>query len=99
MDEFSRTQLQKYIKNGNITVNGEIQPVNYRLNIDDEIQIDISEEIADNDYAEPQNIPIDIIFEDNDIIVINKQAGLTVHPGKGNKDGTLANALAFHCKQ
>ena len=99
MDEFSRTQLQKYIKNGNITVNGEIQPVNYRLNIDDKIQIDISEEIADNDFVEPQNMPIDIIFEDDEIIVINKQAGLTVHPGKGNKDGTLANALAFHCKQ
>ncbi|MFC1784284.1 RluA family pseudouridine synthase [Candidatus Neomarinimicrobiota bacterium] len=99
MNEFSRTQLQKYIKKGNITVNGEIQSVNYRLNIDDKIQIDISEEITDNDFVEPQNIPIDIIFEDNDIIVINKQAGLTVHPGKGNKDGTLANALAFHCKQ
>ena len=98
-DEHSRTQLQKYIKNGNVTVNGEIKPVNYRLNIDDKIQIDILDEIPENDFVEPQEIPIDIVFEDDDIIVINKQAGMTVHPGTGNKDGTLANALAFHCKQ
>ena len=99
IDEFSRSQLQKYIKNGNITVNGEIKPVKYRLNLDDKIHIDISEEISDIDFVEPQEIPIDIIFEDNDIIVINKQAGMTVHPGTGNKDGTLANALAYYCAQ
>jgi 23S rRNA pseudouridine1911/1915/1917 synthase len=99
ISEFSRSQLQKYIKNGNITVNGEIQTAKYRLNIDDEIQVDISEEISDNDFVEPQDIPIDIIFEDDDIIVINKQAGMTVHPGTGNKDRTLANALAFYCAQ
>ncbi len=99
IDKFSRSQLQKYIKNGNITVNGEIKPVKYRLNLDDKIHIDISEEIYDNDFVEPQDIPIDIIFEDDDIIVINKQAGMTVHPGTGNIDGTLANALAFYCAQ
>ena len=99
INEFSRSQLQKYIKNGNITVNGEIQPAKYLLNIDDKIQVDISEELSDNDFIEPQDIPIDIIFEDDDIIVINKKAGMTVHPGTGNKDGTLANALFFHCKQ
>lgn len=99
IDEFSRSQLQKYIKNGNITVNGDIKPVKYRLNLDDKIHIDISEEIYNNDFVEPQDIPIDIIFEDNDIIVINKQAGMTMHPGTGNVDGTLANALAFYCAQ
>jgi 23S rRNA pseudouridine1911/1915/1917 synthase len=99
ISEFSRSQLQKYIKNGNVTVNGEIKPVNYRLNIDDKIHIDISKNISDNVFVEPQNIPIDIIFEDNDIIIINKQDGMTVHPGTGNKDGTLANALAYHCTQ
>jgi len=99
IDEYSRTQLQKYIKNGYITVNGEIKPTNYSVNQNDQIQIDISE-INDNvEFIEPQEIPIDIIFEDDEIIVINKQAGMTVHPGKGNIDGTLANALAFHCKQ
>ena len=97
--EYSRSQLQKYIKNGNITVNGEIKSVNHRLNIDDKIQIDIHDDFSDNDSIEPQNIPIDIIFEDDDIIVINKQAGMTVHPGTGNKNGTLANAVSFHCEQ
>ncbi|MCJ7801719.1 MAG: RluA family pseudouridine synthase, partial [Candidatus Marinimicrobia bacterium] len=99
MNEISRTQLQKYIKNGDVTVNDEIKPVNYRLNIGDKIQIDIHDEIYDIDFVEPQNIPLDIIFEDDEIIVINKQSGMTVHPGTGNKSGTLANALAFHCKQ
>ena len=99
MDELSRTQLQKYIKNGDITVNGEIKSVNYRLNIDDKIQIEIQNDIPDNNFVEPQEIPIDIIFEDDDIIIINKQAGLTVHPGTGNKNGTLANAISFHCEQ
>ncbi len=98
-DEFSRTQLQKYIKNGNVTVNGEIKPVNYRLNLDDEIQIDIHDEIPTGDFVEPQDIPIDIIFEDDELIIINKQAGMTVHPGTGNINGTLANAISFHCKQ
>lgn len=98
ISEYSRSQLQKYIKNGYIMVNGEIQPAKYRLNVDDKIHIDITEEIADIDFVEPQNIPIDIIFEDDTIIVINKNAGITVHPGTGNKDGTLVNALAHHCK-
>lgn len=99
ISEFSRSQLQKYIKNGDITVNEEVQPAKYRLNIDDKISIDISEEISNSAFVEPQDIPIEIIFEDDDIIIINKQTGMTVHPGTGNKDGTLANALAFHCNQ
>lgn len=99
ISEYSRSQLQKYIKNGYIMVNGEIQPAKYRLNLNDRINIDITEEITNIDCIEPQNIPIDIIFEDDDIIVINKQTGMTVHPGTGNKDGTLANALAFYCNQ
>jgi len=99
ISEYSRSQLQKYIKNGDIKVNGEIRPVKYRLNIDDKININISEDIFNSTFVEPQDIPIDIIFEDDDIIIINKQAGMTVHPGTGNVDGTLANALAFYCKQ
>jgi len=99
MNEFSRTQLQKYIKKGDITVNDEIKSVNYRLNVDDEIHINISEDISDNNFVKPQDIPIDIIFEDDDIIIINKQSGMTVHPGTGNKNGTLANAISFHCAQ
>lgn len=99
ISELSRSQLQKFIKNGDVTVNGEVQPVKYRLNVDDKIHIDISEEIYDNDFVEPQDIPIEMVFEDDEIIVINKQSGMTVHPGTGNKNGTLANALAYHCKK
>ncbi|NHZ84563.1 MAG: RluA family pseudouridine synthase [Planctomycetia bacterium] len=94
--ELSRSQLQKYIKSGNITVNGKIKPVKYLLNLGDEIHINISEETFGAYFVEPQDIPLDIIFEDKDIIIINKQAGMTVHPGIGNRDRTLANALAFH---
>ncbi len=96
IDNLSRTQLQKYIKNGNISVNGEIKPINYSVNHKDTIQIVIPENDNTVKIAEPQNIPIDIIFEDDEIIIINKPAGMTVHPGTGNVDGTLANALAFH---
>lgn len=99
VNDISRSQLQKHIKNGGVLVNGEKQPAKYRLNENDEIQINISEEIVDESFIKPQNIPINIIFEDDDLIVINKQAGLTVHPGVGNRDGTLANALAHHFKE
>ena len=99
VNDISRSQLQKHIKNGGILVNGDIKPTNYRLSENDEIQINISEEIVDESYIEPENIPINIIFEDDDLIVINKQAGLTVHPGVGNRNGTLANALAHHFKE
>ncbi len=96
IDEFSRTQLQKHIKNGNISVNGEIKPINYIVNKNDTVRIELPEIVDSSEIAKPQDIPIDIIFEDDDIIVINKPAGMTVHPGVGNVDGTLANALAFH---
>lgn len=96
INEFSRTQLQKYIKTGNVSVNGEIKPINYTVNKNDKIQIDIPEIDDTVKIAEPQDIPIDIIFEDDEIIIINKPAGMTVHPGTGNIHGTLANALAFH---
>ena len=99
VDDISRSQLQKHIKNGEVLVNGQLISTNYRLCENDKIQINISEEMVDESHIESQNIPIDIIFEDDDIIVINKHAGLTVHPGIGNRDGTLANALAHHFKE
>ena len=99
VNELSRTQLQKYIKNGDITVNDEIKSVNYIVNVNDKIYIDVNDKISDRVFIEPQNIPLNIVFEDDELIVVNKQAGMTVHPGAGNKNETLANALAFHCKQ
>ena len=94
--DISRSQLQKHVRSGDILVNGEVKPVNYRLNINDKIELDIDSEESAETHIEPQNIPLNIIFEDEDIIVVNKPAGLTVHPGVGNRDRTLANALAYH---
>lgn len=97
-NDISRSQLQKHIKSGNILVNGEIISPNYRLTENDEIEVEIDEEIVSDSCLEPQNIPINVVHEDDDIIVINKPAGLTVHPGVGNRNNTLANALAYHFK-
>ena len=99
LTDFSRTQIQKYILNGNILVDGEPKPVSYKLQGGEQIDIHIDDEVISDERIIPQNIPLDIIFEDDEIIVINKQAGMTVHPGTGNVNGTLANALAFHCKE
>lgn len=97
--EHSRSQIQKYIKDGNITVNGEPKLSNYRVHQYDKINITISENLAIPDYVEPQNIAIDIIYEDDDLIIINKPSGMIVHPGAGNPKDTLANALAYRYKK
>lgn len=96
IEEFSRSQLQKHIKNGNILVNCELKSPRYQLNKDDIISINISQDLPASPDIIPQDIPLNIIFEDDDIIVINKNSGLTVHPGVGNREGTLVNALAYH---
>lgn len=94
-DDISRNSAQKAIESGEITVNSEIVPKNYKLRENDCISIKFNppEEIL----AVPQNIPINIVYEDNDIIVVNKDRGMVVHPAPGNPDGTLVNALLFHC--
>ena len=92
----SRVAIQRMIENGNILVNGSRVKVSYKIIQDDNIKI--TEEEKKESYLKPENIPLDIIYEDNDIIVVNKQKGLVVHPGNGNPDGTLANAIMAHCK-
>jgi len=94
--QLSRMTIQRMIENGNILVNGNIVKVSYKVNIGDEI--DIEKEEVKESVIEAENIPLNIIYEDNDIIVINKQKGLVVHPGNGNYNGTLVNALMAHCK-
>lgn len=94
--EISRTRLQKLIEEGNVKVNGKIEKNSYIVKIGDKILIE-EEEPAEIEL-EPQEIPLDIIYEDNDIIVINKQKGLVVHPGNGNPDHTLVNAVMAKCK-
>ena len=92
----TRSAAQGMIDGSYVTVNGRIESKNYRLRENDDVEIEEQElkELS----VEAENIPLDIIFEDEDIIVINKPSGMVVHPAPGNESGTLVNALLYHCK-
>lgn len=92
--EESRTTISKMIDNGNILVNGNSVKSNYIVKIDDVITID--EDYKEDIDIVPEDIPLDIVYEDDDVIVINKKSGMVVHPGNGNMNGTLVNALMYH---
>lgn len=92
----SRSYIQKLLKDGHILVNNSIIKPNYKVKADDRIQIDIPEPIEAN--IEAENIPLDIIYEDNDVLIVNKPKEMVVHPAPGNYSGTLVNALMYHCK-
>lgn len=94
--EHSRSYLQKLIKDGNVLVNGKHIKSNYKLSEEDEIQIEIPEPKEVDIQAEP--VSLDIIYEDSDIIVLNKQKDMVVHPCPGHYTGTLVNGLLYHCK-
>ena len=94
--EFTRTRIQQLIKNKNITVNGKATKSSYKIEENDEIVIEVPE--AETTEIKPENIKIDIVYEDSDIAVINKQAGLVVHPAHGHYSGTLVNAILYHIK-
>ena len=96
-NKLSRTMIQKLIEEGNILVNGNKKKLSYKVSLDDEITINVPE--AEETDIKPENIPLDIIYEDDDIIVINKPKGLVVHPANGNPDGTLVNAIMAICKE
>ena len=95
-EEFTRTQLQLMIEDGLVTVNDKVIKSNYKLKINDEIVVTIKD--PELTKIEPQNIPLDIYYEDSDIIVVNKPSGMVVHPALGNYSNTLVNALLYHCK-
>lgn len=94
LPDMSRSKIQKLIKDKNILVNNKTIKANYKLEKNDEIKISIPEPKSVDMKAE--NIPLDVIFEDKDIAIINKKQGIVVHPGAGNWDGTLVNALLYH---
>lgn len=94
--EYSRAMIQKMMDNGNILVNGKKVKVSYKVQVDDEITI--KEQAAKEISLEAQDIPIEVLYEDNDIIVVNKPKGMVVHPANGNPDGTLVNAIMSICK-
>ncbi len=96
MPKVSRTYIQKLIKNNNIMVNAKSVKANYRLNAGDIVDFTIpSPKLPD---IKPENIPLDIIFEDDDIIIVNKPKNMVVHPAPGHYSGTLVNALMYHCR-
>jgi len=91
----TRSSVQKNIENGNVLVNGSIVSKNYRCSFGDEIKVIFSQPVLLDVKAE--NIPLDIRYEDNSLLVVNKPKGMVVHPAPGNYSGTLVNALMYHC--
>lgn len=94
MSDVSRSQLKKWIEDGNITVNGSTVKPKYKLQVGDHVEV-IPEEPQKIDL-EPENIPLDIVYEDDDVLVVNKPQGMVVHPSAGHPNHTLVNALLYH---
>ena len=94
-EEISRSYAAKLCTDGLVTVNGKALGKNYKIKGGEEISADIPE--PEELSLVPENIPLDIVYEDDDVIVINKPQGMVVHPAAGNESGTLVNALLYHC--
>ncbi len=93
----SRTAIQKLIENGEVFLNGNVPNKKVKTELDDIVEFEYEEKTLTD--IKPQDIPLDIVYEDVDLIVINKPKGLVVHPAVGNPDGTIVNALLYHCKE
>lgn len=96
MDGVSRSYIQKLIKDERVTV--DLRPVkaNYKVNEGERVEVALPEPVSLD--IEPQNIPLDILYEDEDVLLVNKPKDMVVHPSAGHMDGTLVNALLYHCK-
>jgi len=94
--DYSRNSVQILLDNGDITVNGKSAGKSYKVKSGDNIEITVQPPKDVRIIA--QDIPLDIYYEDDDLLVVNKPKGMVVHPANGNEDGTLVNALMFHCK-
>lgn len=97
LEQLSRSYIQKCIKNHEVRVNGKPQKASYRLKVDDEIIFQIPD-LAEPEIV-PEDIPLSILYEDTDVIVVDKPKGMVVHPAPGHYNGTLVNAVMFHCKE
>ena len=97
IDGWSRARLQKLIENEDVLVNQKPSKPSYKLRDGDDIDVELT--AAPATAFTPENIPIDIVYEDDTLVVVNKTAGLVVHPAAGTPSGTLANALAYHFEQ
>ena len=94
--DFSRAFFQKLIKNNQVAVNDKVQKASYCVKIDDIVTVEIPDAVETT--IEPENIPLDILYEDDDLLVVNKPKGMVVHPSAGHYSGTLVNAIMYHCK-
>ena len=92
----SRSYLQKIIKDGSVLVNGKAQKASYRMEDQDEILVDLPE--LKEPEIEAENIPLNILYEDDDLLMVNKPKGMVVHPANGHTSGTLVNAIMYHCQ-
>ena len=95
-EELSRSRVQKLIENGLVTVNGKVVKSNYKLRKGDILEVEIPD--PEPLEIEAEDIPLDIIYEDKDVVIVNKPQGMVVHPAPGHYNGTLVNALMYHCK-
>mgnify|MGYP000109632015 CR=1 FL=1 len=93
--DFSRSFFQKLIKNKQIQVNGAVQKASYPVHTEDLIRVTIPDAVETT--IEPENIPLDILYEDDDVLIVNKPKGMVVHPAAGHYQGTLVNAVMAHC--
>ncbi|MCR5147309.1 MAG: RluA family pseudouridine synthase [Clostridia bacterium] len=96
INNLSRTMVKKLVEDGNVSVNGKSQKVSYKVQENDEIIVNEPE--AKELDIKAEDIPVDVVYEDKDIIVVNKPKGLVVHPANGNWEGTLVNAIMAICK-
>ncbi|MGO2341102.1 MAG: pseudouridine synthase, partial [Psychrobacter sp.] len=95
--DFSRVQIQGWITDGNLLYNGSVQKPKVRVKADDVLHLSATLEQHSED--QPENIDIDVVYEDDEVLVIDKPVGMVVHPGAGNQTGTLVNALLYHYPQ
>lgn len=96
LPETSRSFIQKLIEGGSLSLNGEpMTSKKYKVNAGDKVTLTVPE--AEKLSVEPENIPLDIVYEDDDVLVVNKPKGMVVHPAVGNYTGTLVNAIMYHC--
>lgn len=96
IDSLSRSYIQKMIKDGNLLVNGKSVKSSYNVKVDDSIEFTVPDAIEPDILAE--DIPLDILYEDEDLLFVNKPKGMVVHPAAGHATGTLVNAIMYHCK-
>ena len=95
MDSLSRSYLQKLLKESHVTVGGQPVKANYRIKTEDAVRVLLPPLITPDIL--PENIPLEVLYEDEDVIVVNKPKGMVVHPAPGHYSGTLVNALLYHC--